>query len=362
MYLNIGDVKINILFLAGAVIFAVSLLIFILSLLGKKKHLDRKLREKDPSVGDGIARANKEKKKQARKKLQAPEGYEPSPEPQYDSDEEPYEEDEEVLELREVKDWQKELLIVGLKSASELEEDEANKFIYQSYIEEIEKMSNWNINTLLEVFKFAPAHISQAILLEAADPESYYYTPDFFEEGEPFDYDEMDWAGIATTIDILNNDAEKGKNGWFDGFYEEWNPSGSFNRETALKYGQLQKVLGLLYDAVADAQANDDEVLPMGVTENMVDLNLKDIDFAIDYIRDGKELELMDAKTKEIVILAIVASVVNSISSSLMEGTSSNLTKEETSLVRLLAEISEKKPYQKILLEIDSDEEDDEEE
>ena len=74
MYLNIGDVKINILFLVGAVIFAISLLIFILSLLGKKKHLDRKLREKDPSVGDGIARANKEKKKQARKKLQAPEG------------------------------------------------------------------------------------------------------------------------------------------------------------------------------------------------------------------------------------------------------------------------------------------------
>ena len=100
----------------------------------------------------------------------------------------------------------------------------------------------------------------------------------------------------------------------------------------------------------------------MGVTENMVDLDLKDIDFAIDYIRDGKELELMDAKTKEIVILAIIASVVNSISSSLMEGASSNLTKEETSLVRLLAEISEKKPYQKILLEIDSDEEDDEEE
>lgn len=362
MYLNIGDVKINILFLAGAVIFAISLLIFILSLLGKKKHLDRKLREKDPSVGDGIARANKEKKKQARKKLQAPEGYEPSPESQYDSDEELYEEDEEVLELREVKDWQKELLIVGLKSAKRMEEDEANKFIYQNYIEEIEKMTNWNINALLEVSKFAPAHISQATLLEAADPESCYYSPEFFNGEEPYDYDKMDWAGIATTIDILNNDAEKGKNGWFDGFYEEWNPSGSFNRETALKYGQLQKVLGLLYDAVADAQANDDEVLPMGVTENMVDLDLKDIDFAIDYIRDGKELELMDSKTKEIVILAIVASVVNSISSSLMEGTSSNLTKEETSLVRLLAEISEKKPYQKILLEIDSDEEDDEEE
>lgn len=361
MYLNIGDVKINILFLVGAVIFAISLLIFILSLLGKKKHLDRKLREKDPSVGDGIARANKEKKKQARKKLQAPEGYEPHPEPQYD-EEESYEEDEEVLELREVKDWQKELLIVGLKSAKRMEEDEANKFIYQNYIEEIEKMTNWNINALLEVSKFAPAHISQATLLEAADPESCYYSPEFFNGEEPYDYDKMDWAGIATTIDILNNDAEKGKNGWFDGFYEEWNPSGSFNRETALKYGQLQKVLGLLYDAVADAQANDDEVLPMGVTENMVDLDLKDIDFAIDYIRDGKELELMDAKTKEIVILAIVASVVNSISSSLMEGTSSNLTKEETSLVRLLAEISEKKPYQKILLEIDSDEEDDEEE
>ena len=359
MYLNIGDVKINILFLVGAVIFAISLLIFILSLLGKKKHLDRKLREKDPSVGDGIARANKEKKKQARKKLQAPEGYEPSPESQYDSDEELY---EEVLELREVKDWQKELLIVGLKSAKRMEEDEANKFIYQNYIEEIGKMTNWNINALLEVSKFAPAHISQATLLEAADPESCYYSPEFFNGEEPYDYDKMDWAGIATTIDILNNDAEKGKNGWFDGFYEEWNPSGSFNREKALKYGQLQKVLALLYDAVADAQANDDEVLPMGVTENMVDLDLKDIDFAIDYIRDGKELELMDAKTKEIVILAIIASVVNSISSSLMEGTSSNLTKEETSLVRLLAEISEKKPYQKILLEIDSDEEDDEEE
>ena len=65
-----------------------------------------------------------------------------------------------------------------------------------------------------------------------------------------------------------------------------------------------------------------------------------------------KELELMDAKTNEIVILAIVASVVNSISSSLMEGTSSNLTKKETSLVRLLAEISERNHIKRFCLKL----------
>ena len=103
------------------------------------------------------------------------------------------------------------MLIVGLKSASELEEDEANKFIYQSYIEEIEKMSNWNINTLLEVFSLLLLIFLRLFFLKQQTQKVITTLPTSLRRGEPFDYDEMDWAGIATTIDILNNDAEKGK-------------------------------------------------------------------------------------------------------------------------------------------------------
>lgn len=338
MLIEAFDYRINILIIVGAVLFLVCGLLLVIDLFRKKKEV-----EHDPEIPSQEEIKAVRKERRSRNK-------------QIETVEEPIEMKEEPIVGIEwkVTDWQADILARGLETERSYlvaEGEEVNDFKIQTIDELLDVLNHqkvWSLKDYFDVISNGPLMVSYYVLQNTLDPDSLYFVdPD--NQEDVYDFEDMDWAAVVATLDGLNAQYEQFNGSYFGGFTEYWNPLNKFDETFARKVGELKKAVELLAVKNEEFNSGEDDDTFVGFTQDMADLEMRDIQHALDAVQDGRKFEEYDAETRRIVVLSILFYLNSSTYISLTTNSQSLLNDKQVSLLRLLAEISEAKPYDQVL-------------